>query len=108
MRMSSKERTLAAIEHREPDRVPIFFRGVAPLDHLWRDEYERAEVLLGMGVDEKITIKIEPGIHPDVRIRDWFEQGSDPRYRLACRDPKGFSGLSCAAPKTVPTKTVSP
>ena len=90
--MTSRERTLAAINHQEPDRVPIFFRGVAPLDHLWRDEYERVDVLLKMGVDEKMTIKIEPGIHPDVRIRDWFEEGSDPRYRLACREyetPKG-------------------
>jgi len=90
--ITSRERTLAAIDHQELDRVPIFFRRVAPLNHLWKDEYERVDVLLKMGVDEKITIKIEPGIHPDVRIRDWFEEGNDPRYRLACREyetPKG-------------------
>jgi len=90
--MSSKERTLAAIEHREPDRVPIFFRGVAPLEHLWRDKHERIDVLLGLGADEKMTIGIAPRIHPNVVVRDWFDEQTDPHYRLACREydtPKG-------------------
>lgn len=84
--MSSRERTLAAINHQQPDRVPIFFRGVAPLEHLWRNKHERIDVLLGLGVDEKATIGIGPSIHPDVTVRDWFDEESDSKYRLACRE----------------------
>jgi len=84
--MSSRERTLAAIGHQEPDRVPVFFRGVAPLEHLWRNNHERIDVLLALGVDEKVTIGVGPSIHPDVTVRDWFDEDSDPQYRLACRE----------------------
>lgn len=90
--MTSRERTLAAVCHEEPDRVPIFFRGVAALDHLWQNPFERVDVLLEMGVDDKVGIGIGPRLHPDVTVRDWFEEGRDSRYRLACREydtPKG-------------------
>ncbi len=84
--MSSKERILAAINHEEPDRVPIIFRAVTPLDGLWKNPHEREDTLLSMGVDAKIEVEIQPGIHPDVTIRDSFDDASDPDYRLACRE----------------------
>ncbi|HID96367.1 MAG TPA: hypothetical protein EYP53_09990 [Candidatus Latescibacteria bacterium] len=91
-KVSSRERTLAAIKHQEPDRVPINFRRVAPLNHLWKDEYERVSTLLETGTDDKLTVSIEPRIHPDVTVRDWFDDQSVPEYRLAYREyrtPKG-------------------
>jgi len=84
--ISSRERTLAAINHQEADRVPIHFRGVAPFDHLWKSEHERVDVLLDMGADAYVNIAIEPSLHPDVTVRDWFDEESDPEYRLACRE----------------------
>jgi len=90
--ISSRERTLAAINHKEADRVPIFFRSIAPLNHLWKNTYERVDVLLNMGVDEKVNINTGAQFHPDVTVRDWFDEESDPKYRLACREyntPKG-------------------
>lgn len=41
--LTPKQRTLIAVEGAEPDRVPIRFMGLAPFDHLWRDQCERAE-----------------------------------------------------------------
>lgn len=96
--ISSRERTLAAINHKEADRIPIFFRGIAPLSHLWKNPYERVNVLLEMGVDEKIDIGIGPRFHPDVTMRDWFDSESDTEYRLACRDystPDGTTIMRC-------------
>ena len=90
--MSSRERTLAAIAHEQPDRVPVFFRQVAPLHPLWRDRHERIDVLRKMGVDEKVTLHVAPRVHPDVTIRDGFDEDGDRRYRLAWREyrtPKG-------------------
>ena len=57
--MTSRERTLAAINHQEPDRVPIFLRDIVPLEHLWKDRFERVDVLLKMGVDEKVRISVD-------------------------------------------------
>jgi len=90
--MSSKERTLAAIRHQEADRVPVFFRGVPPLSHLWKNARERVDVLLAMGVDELVNVELRPSLHPDVTVRDWVGQDSRTGYRLACREydtPKG-------------------
>jgi hypothetical protein len=36
--MTSRERLLTAINNGQPDRVPICFRNVAPLEHLWTDQ----------------------------------------------------------------------
>jgi len=91
--ISSRERTLASINHQEPDRVPIFFRSVVPLEHLWKNTYERVDVLLNLGADEKVNIGIGARLHPDVTIRDCFDDESDPDYSLACREyntPKGI------------------
>ena len=86
--MTSRERTLAAIDHQEPDRIPIFFRSVAPFNarfpgHGYED---RIDFLLGLGVDAKVTLSIAPKVHSGVSVRDWFDDDSDPGYRLACRE----------------------
>ena len=82
----SRERTITAINHKESDRIPIFFRSIAPFNHLWKNTSERIDVLLKMGVDEKVNIGIGARFHQDVTIRDWFDDESDPKYRLACRE----------------------
>ena len=60
-RMSSRERLLAAINHKEADRVPICFRDVAPLEKLWKNPFERVLALQELGVDDKLFIHA-PGI----------------------------------------------
>jgi len=50
--LSSKERMLMAIDHKEADYVPLVLRpfGWKPPSHLrWRDEFERAERFLSFG-----------------------------------------------------------
>ena len=84
--MTSRERTLAAIAHEQADRVPIHFRQIVSFNHLWADDHERVDTLLGMGADACVRIGIGPCVHEDVRIRDWFDDASDPDYRLACRE----------------------
>jgi hypothetical protein len=77
--MSSRERIVAAIKREESDHVPLSFhifqgpwyRG--PL--YWRDQFERAQCLLELGLDPTIDIwlpDVEP--RPDVRIKTWREK----------------------------------
>ena len=71
--MTSRERVLAAYAGQEPDRVPIVFRTVRPLEGRWRNRVERAEVLLGMGVDDVLPVGL-PTVHgPHVTASVWKE-----------------------------------
>lgn len=59
--MSSKERLLAAIEHRPVDRVPLCFEGVCHgsvvyLDRLFPDPFARARYYLDLGVDHALQL----------------------------------------------------
>ncbi len=102
--MTSRERALAAINHEEPDRVPVFFRGVAPFDAnaLRRGYEERVDFLLEKGVDAKVTLAASPQAHPDVSVRDWFDDDSDPDYRLACREWHTPAGTMRAVMRRTP------
>jgi hypothetical protein len=98
--MSSRARLIAAIDHREPDRVPICFRDVAPLEHRWNTPFERVLALRELGVDDKLflhppgtfphdtTISVERSLylrygsslwefHPDVTVREWKDMNAN-------------------------------
>ena len=67
--LSSKDRMLMAIDHEEPDHVPLVLRpfGRKPPPHLgWRDEIERADKFLSLGIDDTISIGVPFRYHPDV------------------------------------------
>lgn len=43
--MTSRERLLTTLNHREPDRVPVMFWGtIAPMQHRWNDHVRRAVI----------------------------------------------------------------
>ncbi len=122
--MSSRERLLTAIDNREPDRVPICFRDVAPLARLWKDPFERALVLREMGVDDKLFLhpprrtfaevdgRDERSLyvlygtdvwpfHPDVAVRDGEDDTVDERYTVVSRELGTPAGtLRMAAKRT--------
>ncbi len=122
--MTSRERLLTAIGGGEPDRIPICFRDVAPLEHLWSDPFERVLALRELGVDDKLflhapTVSIpdtgagRPGslyavygsgiwpLHPDTDVSEWEDDSPDGGYRIMhkeIRTPKGT--LRMAARRT--------
>ena len=122
--MSSKERLLTTINHQEPDRVPLCFRDVAPLEHLWTNPIDRVLALKELGVDDKLFIQ-PPGatfldetaknegmlyarygtmvwpFSPDVTVREWEDSTADKNYVVVKKEivtPKG--NLRMAARKT--------
>ncbi len=82
--MTSRERLLAAINLAEPDRVPICFRNVAPLEHLWSNAFERVTALAALGVDDKLHVGLAWAFDPEVRVRQWQE--SDERGEILCKE----------------------
>ena len=117
--MSSRERLLAAINHEEADRVPICFRDVAPLEHMWSSPFERVMALNDLGVDDKLFIHPPLSHDPDVTfglkgslyaaygtsvwpfdpvvtVHDYIETSPGESYPVVCKDietPKGTLGM---------------
>jgi Uroporphyrinogen decarboxylase (URO-D) len=78
-RSSSRERMLAAIKRQGPDHIPfspLLPQGPewqAPL--FWRDQIERAERMLELGLDPTIDIWLpDSQPHPEVVIKSWRER----------------------------------
>jgi hypothetical protein len=78
-RLSSRERMLAAIKRQGPDHIPfspMLAQGPEwPAPLFWRDQIERAERMLELGLDPTIDIWLpDPQPHRDVVIRSWRER----------------------------------
>lgn len=80
--MSSKERLLAAIEHRPVDPVPLCFEGVChgsvvPIDRLYPDPLARARYYRALGVDHAVQVA-PPLVDPaSCQTRQWEESDAD-------------------------------
>jgi len=94
-RLSSRERMLAAINHQEPDYVPLWFnwhyRDTQILK--WNDPLDRAEkVLRELGLDDTLLLGAPLSVAPEVTTRVWRETRDDLRYPLISKEyytPKG-------------------
>lgn len=77
--MSSRERMLAAIRREPHDHVPLSFH-IMQGPHLqepffWRDQAQRAQKLLDMGLDPTMDIWLpDPQLHRDVQVKSWREK----------------------------------
>lgn len=76
--MSSRERMLAALTRQGPDHIPFSpYIGQGPWwkePLFWRDQFERAQRMLGLGLDPVIDIWLpDPTPHSDVTIKTWRE-----------------------------------
>ncbi len=58
--MTSRERLIAAIKHKEVDHIPLYFRSHdfrPPAELSWEDQYERAGKWLSIGVDDILFVE---------------------------------------------------
>ena len=79
--MSSRERILATCAHQPVDHVPLHlevhpsYLQYDPQVATWRDQFERTDTLLALGVDAMSEVWLpDPSCHPDVRVRTWREE----------------------------------
>jgi uroporphyrinogen-III decarboxylase len=78
--MTSRERILAACAHQPVDHVPMHLEvhpSYAQYDSrvaTWRDQFERTDALLALGVDAMTEVWLpDPSFDPEVRVRSWRE-----------------------------------
>ncbi len=96
--LSSKERLLRAINLEETDRIPLwlkFFERSYLLDPnaQWRNQFERVDQLLTLGLDDAVGISPPLAINKDVKIRKWKEIEPGEKYPVIAKEyetPRGF------------------
>jgi len=78
--MTSAERILATCAHEPTDHVPLHLEVhpsyllYDPATACWKDQFERTDALLELGVDAMVEVWLpEPQFHPDVSVRSWKE-----------------------------------
>lgn len=77
--MTSRDRILTALSLKEPDRVPIAMRNMEPLNHLWKDRFDRALVLRDrFGIDDFLSVghawPYDPSVEEKTEWRTWGEK----------------------------------
>jgi len=92
--MTSRQRYMAALNHEEADRVPIFIDGVPNVFFTqkvkWYNQFERALVMKELGCDPMINIWLPTAVpSPEVGIRTWREK----------KDGKTYLGKEFSTPK---------
>ncbi len=90
--MTSRERMLAAIQRQPVDHVPlgqVFHSTVfgTPPSKRWRNQFERARIMKGFGIDPVIDIWMPtPEPPPETRVRKWNEPDPDGHCPLLCAE----------------------
>ncbi len=95
--MTSRERILASIHHQEGDRIPLVFEFDSNMTEKgplrWKNQFDRAHQLLGLGVDPIIDIWLpDPEFHPEVKVRTGQYTDSGKKSLLLFKEydtPKG-------------------
>lgn len=79
--MKSRERLLATIAGEATDHVPLAidvhpsYSAFDPKIASWKDQFERTDFLLSLGVDAMIEVWLpDPCVHPEVTVRAWREE----------------------------------
>ncbi|MBM3295920.1 MAG: hypothetical protein FJY82_15605, partial [Candidatus Aminicenantes bacterium] len=85
--MTSRERVIAALNHREPDRVPIDFGGFQTGIH--REAYRDLTAHLGYEEDAAILDPVQQIVKPSEKVLERFRV--DTRY-VSAHGPESFKG----------------
>jgi hypothetical protein len=122
--MRSGERLLSVIKGEKPDHIPLYcwvFGFTAPkhlrwiqkgrevihwytmrLEHIHRlpqpwdvkQDFERVNRWLSLGLDDVLDVSIPWSVHPDVKVRDWRKPPSTGEpYSLLCREYNTPAGI---------------
>lgn len=72
--LSSKERLLAAMSLAEPDHVPLCLKWwerpfLADKSESWNSEFERISMVLKLGIDDTLTLKVPVSLSSEVKTR---------------------------------------
>jgi hypothetical protein len=85
--LSSRERLLRAINHQEPDHIPMFLKWwerpyLADKSQPWADQFERADRLLALGLEDTVGFDVPRRLSRDVKVKLWKTDQKNGQYPL--------------------------
>jgi hypothetical protein len=96
-KLSSRDRMLQAINHREPDHIPLYLKWwerpfLSDKSQGWRNQFERADSVLHLGLEDTVGFDVPRPMSEDVKMRVWKERPAGERWPLLFKEyetPKG-------------------
>lgn len=100
-KMSSRERILAAFDHREPDHVPLSFMLFNGLKSISKDYVDFIQRQIDMGLDVFVELPPRPPVvvndyynlhgipvsyHPSVVVNEWIERFPDEHHPIMIKE----------------------
>jgi len=113
--MTARERVVAALTCRQPDRVPLLVLGIDPLDPGWRGRDPSYQPLIDLLLEERVEIKHRWGVDtgafysaaPTQTTSRTIEQDGRTRTETTLHTPKGpLTTVSQSVPGTTVTAAV--
>jgi hypothetical protein len=95
--LSSKERLLRAIDHKETDHIPLHFKWwerpfFSDKNQRWANQFERVDNVLGLGLDDTVGFDVPRPLSHDVKVKVWKTKPSGEQWPLLFKEydtPKG-------------------
>lgn len=89
--MTSRERMLGTLDHKEVDHIPCSFMLFYNLTNKITDPEETAEAELKMGLDATVNVgNLKNSFHPDTKYSEWMEKTDGVKYfNRKLETPKG-------------------
>jgi len=89
--MTSKERMLCTLDHKEVDHIPCSFMMFYNLTNKIKDPKESTEAELKMGLDSTVNVgNLKNSFHPDTKYSEWMEKiGGVNYFNRKLETPKG-------------------
>jgi len=89
--LPSRQRLLLAINHSQPDHVPLYLKWwsrpyLSNKDDGWRDQFERVKKTTKLGLDDTVGFEPPRAFSPDVKIKRWKEAFAGVRYPLLFKE----------------------
>lgn len=95
--LSSRDRLLMAMDHEEPDHIPLYLKWwerpfLSDKNHAWRNQFERVERLLDLGLDDTVGFDVPRPMSQDLKVKVWKTKPAGEQWPLLFKEydtPKG-------------------
>jgi len=95
--LTSRERLLRAIDHKETDHIPLYFKWwerpfFSEGSQKWSNQFERIDRVLGLGLDDTVGFDVPRPLSLDVKVKVWKTKPTGEQWPLLFKEyetPKG-------------------
>lgn len=89
--LSSRERLLRAINHKEPDHVPLYLKWwerpfLAEETQAWQNQFERVDKIIGLGLDDTVGFDVPRPLAREVKVKIWKTHSAGEQWPVLSKE----------------------